>query len=125
MLACPRGHDGRFYARELAAEQTLENLDAFSARLDRMHDILVKNGRCRCLPVEQINMSSKYSWHEIYHRRIARGDYVRIAGGYHKHMHEGLVDGSDAHSIHFNGAPPDEWWSRSEFLWELRTKALT
>ena len=48
LLTCPRGMDGEFYARELADEQTLENLEAFSEKLDKAHDALVANGNCRC-----------------------------------------------------------------------------
>jgi hypothetical protein len=33
VLCCPMGSDGQYYARELAAEQTLENLQRFSDRL--------------------------------------------------------------------------------------------
>lgn len=33
MLACPRGTNGEYIARELAQEQTLENLEAFGQRL--------------------------------------------------------------------------------------------
>jgi hypothetical protein len=33
VMCCPRGLDGHFYARELAEEQTLENLQRFSDRL--------------------------------------------------------------------------------------------
>jgi hypothetical protein len=33
IASCPRGLDGAFYAPELAQEQTLENLQAFSDRL--------------------------------------------------------------------------------------------
>lgn len=50
VLACPVGYDGQFVAPELAAEQTLENLEAFSDRLDRAHAILAKNGGCSCTP---------------------------------------------------------------------------
>ena len=53
VMACPMDrHSGKYYAPELAREQTLENLDAFSDRLDLMHDIIVKTGRCRCTPKE-------------------------------------------------------------------------
>ncbi len=33
VLTCPLGHDGHYYARELAHEQTLENLQVFSDKL--------------------------------------------------------------------------------------------
>jgi len=48
-LACPRTDDGQFYAPELAEEQTLENLERFSDRLDNAHKHLVAAGRCNCL----------------------------------------------------------------------------
>lgn len=35
VLACPRGADGNYYARELVQEQTLENLVAFSDKLEK------------------------------------------------------------------------------------------
>lgn len=47
-LACPTNIHGRFVAPELAEEQTLENLQRFSDRLDAMHDRLVEAGRCAC-----------------------------------------------------------------------------
>ena len=48
LMACPTNIKGEFVAPELAEKQTLENLDKFSDRIDRMHQILVKNGRCEC-----------------------------------------------------------------------------
>lgn len=33
VLTCPLGRDGHYYARELAEDQTLENLQRFSDRL--------------------------------------------------------------------------------------------
>lgn len=48
VLSCETNIRGEYIARELVVEQTLENLDAFSERLDRMHEILKKNGACRC-----------------------------------------------------------------------------
>lgn len=35
--ACPRDHEGNLYARELAVDQTLENLEAFSQRLEMIY----------------------------------------------------------------------------------------
>lgn len=40
VATCPRQEDGTYYARELAAEQTLENLQAFSDRLARTWTIM-------------------------------------------------------------------------------------
>jgi len=37
VLACPRNYDGEFVARELVDAQTLENLEAFADRLERLH----------------------------------------------------------------------------------------
>lgn len=48
VLACPTNGQGEYIAPELAQEQTLENLEKFSERLDKAHDILVKKGMCRC-----------------------------------------------------------------------------
>lgn len=48
ILACPTNAQGEHIAPELAREQTLENLDRFSERLDRAHELLKKNGRCTC-----------------------------------------------------------------------------
>ena len=48
-LCCPMTYDGKYYARELAEEQTLERLEMFAQRLNRGHDILVKQNRCRCV----------------------------------------------------------------------------
>jgi len=47
-MTCPMNYDGQHYARELAAEQTLENLYAFSDRLARAHNLLVCSGSCDC-----------------------------------------------------------------------------
>lgn len=38
ILACQMGPDGKYYARELLQEQTLENLVAFSDRLQKSWD---------------------------------------------------------------------------------------
>lgn len=46
--ACPTTPDGEYVAPELARKQTIENLEVFSARLDRYHDELVAHGLCRC-----------------------------------------------------------------------------
>jgi hypothetical protein len=43
-LCCPRDAAGIFYARELAHEQTLENLQAFSDKLARGYALLVEKG---------------------------------------------------------------------------------
>lgn len=40
VLCCPRDDNGVHYARELAAEQTLENLQAFSDKLARGWDMM-------------------------------------------------------------------------------------
>jgi hypothetical protein len=40
VLACETNLHGEYIARELALEQTLENLEAFSERLDQAHDRL-------------------------------------------------------------------------------------
>jgi hypothetical protein len=48
VLACPTNMYGQYIAPELAQEQTLENLDKFSDRLDKMHEVLKKHGSCRC-----------------------------------------------------------------------------
>jgi len=47
-LCCPRDLAGTFYARELAHEQTLENLEKFSDKLHDGHARLVERGLCRC-----------------------------------------------------------------------------
>jgi hypothetical protein len=48
VLACSTNGHGEYVADELVHEQTLENLQRFSERLGCMHEILRKNGRCRC-----------------------------------------------------------------------------
>lgn len=40
VAACPCDSEGHYYARELSDEQTLENLDAFSDRLQRVWEAL-------------------------------------------------------------------------------------
>lgn len=48
VMTCPKNAAGQFVARQLAEEQTLENLAAFSDQLKAAHDLLVKNGNCKC-----------------------------------------------------------------------------
>lgn len=45
VMTCPTNYDGEFYARELVAEQTLDNLYAFGDRLRAMYAILKKSRR--------------------------------------------------------------------------------
>ena len=48
-LACPRNYQGEYVAHELAAMQTLDNLDAFGRRLEELHDrYLAGTERCEC-----------------------------------------------------------------------------
>lgn len=47
-LACPTNVNMEYIAPELAAEQTLSNLDSFGRRLNQAHKILVRTKRCRC-----------------------------------------------------------------------------
>ena len=48
-LACPRNYKGEHVACELAATQTLDNLDAFGRRLEELHDrYLAGTERCEC-----------------------------------------------------------------------------
>lgn len=47
-LACPTNFYGEHIAPELVEEQTLENLEKFSDRLDRAHAHLKLRGFCRC-----------------------------------------------------------------------------
>lgn len=63
VAACPRGLDGEYYARELAEAQTLANLEAFSTKLDRIHDIMIESGTCTC---------SAASAHEPQHTRTRK-----------------------------------------------------
>ena len=48
VLTCKMAEAGVYYAPELAEAQTLENLETFSARLDKAHDIIQQHGRCTC-----------------------------------------------------------------------------
>lgn len=48
VLTCPRNAEMDFFARELVAEQTLDNLATFSDRLQKSHDLLATNGNCEC-----------------------------------------------------------------------------
>ena len=45
VLACGMNYDGEYVARELVEEQTLDNLEAFSTRLDEAHDMMRP---CKC-----------------------------------------------------------------------------
>lgn len=49
-MACPTNINGEYVARELAEDQTLENLALFSDHIHEMHEILVKKGKCKCKP---------------------------------------------------------------------------
>lgn len=48
VLACSTNRKGQFIADELAREQTLENLEAFSDRLHVAHEHMRDRGYCRC-----------------------------------------------------------------------------
>lgn len=48
VMSCSTNQAGEYIADELAREQSLDNLERFSERLNRMHDVLKKNGHCRC-----------------------------------------------------------------------------
>lgn len=41
-LACATTPQGEFFAKELAAEQTIDNLFAFGERLAKAHDFMLK-----------------------------------------------------------------------------------
>lgn len=44
-LACTMSYDGEYIAPELAEEQTLENLEAFSDRLEDLYNRFVKGDK--------------------------------------------------------------------------------
>lgn len=48
VATCPMGYDGEYYARELAEEQTLENLYAFGEKIAAAHDRTKALGKCAC-----------------------------------------------------------------------------
>ena len=49
VLACSTNYKGEFIAKELMHEQTVDNLEAFGNRLDRIHDAFIKpKKRCYC-----------------------------------------------------------------------------
>lgn len=48
VATCSMGMDGEYYASELASEQTMENLEVFSAKIDRVHDVFIARGLCKC-----------------------------------------------------------------------------
>ena len=49
VMCCPKDYSGKeFVARELAAEQSLDNLQAFSDHLAQGHERLVESGQCEC-----------------------------------------------------------------------------
>lgn len=39
VACCPTDHEGNYYSRELAHEQTLENLEAFSMKLEGVYSM--------------------------------------------------------------------------------------
>ena len=50
VLACKRSNENTYYARELAQDQTLENLVTFSDHLQKAHGFLKEKGCCTCAP---------------------------------------------------------------------------
>lgn len=47
---CSMNYDGKYFARELAEEQTLENLELFGNKLAKIHDQHFKGTeRCKCI----------------------------------------------------------------------------
>ena len=48
VAACQTNERGEYVARELAFEQTLDNLEAFGDRLHSVHEMLEERGGCRC-----------------------------------------------------------------------------
>lgn len=48
VLACPTNYKHEFIAPELGLEQTIENLEKLSDKLDRFHDLLASHGGCEC-----------------------------------------------------------------------------
>lgn len=61
ITACPLGFDGHYYARDLAQDQTLENLYAFGEKLAMIHDRLVERGNCTCKPLKKGRAGGKVS----------------------------------------------------------------
>lgn len=47
-MTCPTNLRHEYVAPDLAVEQTLENLEKFSDRLDRAHEVIKAHGRCQC-----------------------------------------------------------------------------
>lgn len=47
-MCCGTNNEGEFVARELMNEQNMGNLLTFGLRLHKMHELLVKQGRCDC-----------------------------------------------------------------------------
>lgn len=61
-LSCPTNMHRQHYSPELAEEQTLENLDRFSERLIRAHNLMKTKGQCRChLTTEPVLKKKKTS----------------------------------------------------------------
>lgn len=66
IAGCPRDDAGNFYARELVNEQTLENLEVFSKKLQTIHDKYFKGTeRCRCKPIPAPKRRNKSKLMEI------------------------------------------------------------
>ena len=58
--ACGTNLQGEFVAAELVEEQTLDNLAAFSDRLDGVHTLLREAGRCRCGGRSEHQLRTRY-----------------------------------------------------------------
>lgn len=54
---CPKDYEGNYYSRELAANRTIPTLFAFGEKIAKIHDILVKNGSCKCKQKERKSCS--------------------------------------------------------------------
>ncbi|MCH7548321.1 MAG: hypothetical protein IH969_02085 [Candidatus Krumholzibacteriota bacterium] len=50
VMACETNLDGEYIARELATDQSMENLIAFGKRLETVHRLFFQfhEGRCQC-----------------------------------------------------------------------------
>jgi hypothetical protein len=87
VLACETNVMGEFVARELAVEQTLENLEAFSTRLDQAHDVLVAHDRCSCRAPTVLELCRRAE--RLSARAKALGAKVEVLGAVGRSKHRG------------------------------------
>lgn len=77
IATCPRNRNGEFVAPELAEEQTLDRLYAFSDRLHEVHERMRERGACTC--AEEDTMSKTKQGNRKKHTKVQRSKNAKPA----------------------------------------------